>query len=926
VREPFEQASALVEREAELELLDRALHDAGAGRGGLVVLEGPPGVGKSSLLAAVGARAPGVGLEVCATSAGEWESTSPFGLVRRLFDRPLMRLPSGETERLDAGPARLAARLVRGGSVAGATQSDVLHSLYWLLAAFAARSPVVLLADDVQWADEDSLLFFGSLRERLRELPVALVAAVREVAPEDRGPALAGLLADRDAETVRLAGLSRAGVGEVVDRHWGTADDPAVAAAADEVTGGNPFLVDALARLLSGHRPNADEIRAAVPASVVDSVVQRLATLGEAEQRLARAVAVLDAAPLRTAGDLAGLTTSESAAAADRLRGAGLLADGSPLRFRHALLRSALSRVTGTDRVQELHRRAARLLGDQPHAAAAHLVVTEGTGDAWAVELLTTAARTAIEDGAPHSGVALLRRAVAEPPGAEQLPDVLLELGLAELRNADPACVETLGRAVELSDDPVTVAAASLALASAFDYAGFHGPAADVLQRAFDEVVGTEQELEVEAALVASSLLVPERIADARRRLAARTGLTGATRAERLFLIQQMADAAGTNQHADVIRAFALAALDRDDRPETTDWVWVRLFLAALGDFAEVRRMSERGLAQAQESGSVLGLATVSFVRGLTENWSGDLLAAEDAFRTMLDLGSLLEGPLVDLLGSGGLAQSLAQQGRVDEALAVLAPFPGELPPGSPANGVAGLEFGRGITARWAGDHEAAVAAAFRVRDLVTGLDVDSPSWAAWRALAVEPLVALGRTEEARRLATEHLALCRASEVQRLLGEAERLAGLVAETPEEALGLLRRSVDRLRVADCPIQLVTSQLDLGSALRRRGLRAEAREQLVAARDGAAACGAGVFLRRAEEELAAAGVRVPSRETSGPGALTPSELRVARLAAAGMSNPEIARTLFVVPKTVETHLSRAYRKLGVTGRSDLAGVLA
>ena len=76
----------------------------------------------------------------------------------------------------------------------------------------------------------------------------------------------------------------------------------------------------------------------------------------------------------------------------------------------------------------------------------------------------------------------------------------------------------------------------------------------------------------------------------------------------------------------------------------------------------------------------------------------------------------------------------------------------------------------------------------------------------------------------------------------------------------------------------------------------------------------------------EELAATGIRVPSRETSGPAALTASELRVARMAAAGMTNPEIARALFVVPKTVETHLSRVYRKLGVRGRADIAGVLA
>jgi len=925
VSTPLDPPRVLVERDAELDRLGRSLELAASGRGGIAVVEGRPGVGKSALLAAVADRARTLGVETWTASAGEWESTSPFGLVRRLFDRPLQSLSHGDRERIDAGPARLAAGLVSGSSLAAAQQSDVMHSLYWLLDAFAARGPLVLLADDVQWADEDSLVYFVSLRERLRELPVLLVAAVREVAPEDRGPALAHLLAERDAEVVPLSTLSVDGVSGLMARHWDLPVEPEVAAAADEVTGGNPFLVEALARLLAGQRPSAAEIRSAVPASVVDSVVGRLATLGADEQALARAVAVLDVAPTWTAGELAGLAASGAGPAADRLRAAGLLAEGTPLRFRHALLRSATYRGAGTDRIQDLHRRAARLLSADPHAAAAHLMVTEGTGDPWAVELLTAAARLALDGGAPHSGVAILRRAVAEPPHVEVLPTLLLELGLAELRLADPACVETLGRAVEATDDPASVARASLALASAFDYAGFHELAADVLGRAFTTVEGTEHELEVEAALIASSLLVPDRIAEARRRVTARTGLTGATRGERLFLIQQMANAAGTNQPADVIRGYARAALDEADRPETTDWVWVRLFLAALGDFAEVRRMSDLGIAQAEESGSVIGFATVSFVRGLTENWSGDLLAAEEHFRTMLERGALLEGPLVSLLGCGGLAQSLAQQGRLEEAREVLAGFPEQLPPDAPANGVAGLEFGRSILARWTGEHEAALAAAYRIRDLVVRLDVDSPSWAAWRALTVEPLVALGRRDEARILAEEHLALCAASDVQRLLGEAERLAALVAPTAETALELLRTSVARLTAADCPIQLVASQLALGSALRRQGQRAEAREQLRAAQAGALACAAGSLLAQVEDELAATGVRVPSRDSSGPGSLTASELRVARMAAAGMTNPEIARALFVVPKTVETHLSRVYRKLGVQGRGDLEGAL-
>ena len=230
-----------------------------------MLVEGQPGVGKTALLAAAADHASDLGLRALATSAGQWDSAAPFGVVRRLFDRPLMSLPAAEAERLDAGPARLAAGLMRGDSVDGAPQSDVLHSLYWLLESFAAGAPLVLLTDDVQWADEDSLLFFTSLRERLRGLPVVLVVAVREVVPEDRSPALASLLADRDARVVRLSGLSVAGVGELISHHWATDPDPDLAAAAADVTGGNPFLVEALARLLADRRLDPAGVRAAVP-------------------------------------------------------------------------------------------------------------------------------------------------------------------------------------------------------------------------------------------------------------------------------------------------------------------------------------------------------------------------------------------------------------------------------------------------------------------------------------------------------------------------------------------------------------------------------------------------------------------------------------------------------------------------------------
>jgi DNA-binding CsgD family transcriptional regulator len=919
----------LVERDEVLAALTRLVDRAADGHGAAVRLLGEAGAGKTAVVRAVTALAAERGLRLLTTSAAQLEAGSPYGVVRRLFDRPLVALDEEERQAVLDGPARLAADHVLGGDPAPVEQGDLLSSLYWLLDGLGGLGPVLLAVDDAQWADEESLLFLGSLRERLATLPVLVVLASREVPAEDRSPALAALLADRDAVELRLQPLSPVGVRTLLTRGLGDPVAPEVGAAAAEVTGGNPFLVLALTRLLTGVPELTGEgVRAAVPTTVIDTVVARLASLGAAERALARAVAVLERASTRVAGDLAGLELGTASAAADRLRGAGLLGDEATLGFRHALLRSAVYSAMGAGLRDELHRAAARLLADDLHAAGAHLAASSGAGDPWAVDLLRRAAAAALAEGAPHTAVGLLRRAVAEPPAPDDLAVVRLELGLAEMRTTDPACVASLGAAEAGLTEPADRARCALALGEAFNYAGMYEAAADVLERADAALVDAEPDLRltVEAALVAASLLVPARIAEARRRLADHPGLTGASPGERLLLVQQLANAAGTNEPAPVLRGLVKLALDESDTPETTQWAWARLFLAAIGEYDEVRRLTDDGFAQAAAKGSVVGFVTVSFLRGVAEYWSGALVPAEAHYRALKEYGAALNGGLlVELLGDGNLAQTLAWQGRVEEGLALLAPFPEELPANAPVNGVVTMAFARASVRTIAGDHAGALRAAEYAGRLVAELDVDSPTWAAWRAFAVGPLRSLGRLEEARRLAAEHLVLCERSGVVPLLGEALRLVAEVSEDQEEALTLLRRSVALLAGSQARLQEASSQHALGAALRRAGLRTEAQAHLLVARELAQGCGARGLVGQVEEELAACGTRVRRLELSGVAALTASERRVAELAARGLRNSEIARQLFVTTKTVETHLSRSYRKLGVSGRDELAEAL-
>lgn len=930
---PGQRADGLLERERELGVLTPLLRRAGDGRGGAARLLGPAGVGKTSLLRAVADQARALGFRILTASASPLETQAPYGVARRLFEDTLTSLDPSSLEALATGPARVAVSQLLGTDATPVEQGDMLGGLFRLLAGLTAVSPdpLLVIVDDAQWADEESLLFLASLRERLAGLPVAVVVSTREVTPTERSPALATLIADRDAPVLRLGTLSAEAVATLLAEHWGDQVPPAVAGAAYDETGGNPFLVVALAHLLADgpvDELTADLVHAAVPGSVVDAVVDRLAPLGEEDRALAHAVAVLEAAPTRIGAELAGLAGPQAEAAADRLRAAGLLAESPGLAFRHALLRSAVTSSMGAAERGRLHRAAARLLADDTHAAAAHLLNAEGTADPWAVATLRRAAAESLAAGAPSSAVTLLQRAVQEPPEEGLAPVVRLELGLAQLRTADPACGPTLAEAEQALTDPGDRARCSLALAQALKFAGRHEAAAEVLERAYAVLGGKDAELdlELEANLAAAELLVPERIRSGRDRLAARRDLTGATRGERLLLLQQLSDAAGTNQPAGVIRTLAHRCIGDGDGPEqdaeSTEWVWAQLFLISIGDFEEVRRLARQGQAGAAERGSVIASVTTSFIAGQCEFWAGRLTDAEAAYLAMLEHASGMEpDSLVHTLARSGLAQTLARQGRAPEALAALAGFPEQLPADAPVNGLAALSFGRAMALHGTGDHLGALRAVDQVARLVRRLDVDSPTWASWRPLAIAPLRDLGRQSEARELAAEQLALCRRSEVPHLIGQALMLAGSVAEDPETCLTDLAGAVELLDGAGSPVLEGEARLSYGAALRRTGRRAAARDQLGRALHLLSSVDAVGPAEMATVELAAAGVRAPST----PGGLTVSELRVAELAAQGLTNSQIARRLYLAPKTVETHLSRIYRKLGIDGRHRLSGAL-
>jgi DNA-binding CsgD family transcriptional regulator len=224
------------------------------------------------------------------------------------------------------------------------------------------------------------------------------------------------------------------------------------------------------------------------------------------------------------------------------------------------------------------------------------------------------------------------------------------------------------------------------------------------------------------------------------------------------------------------------------------------------------------------------------------------------------------------------------------------------------------------------GDRDGAIADLRRAVQTIRALKI-GPMFSRSRSELALALPASSR-DEARALAEEELSMARRPGLPRPEGIALRAIGLL-EGGDEGIEILRESVACLERSPARLDEARSRVELGAALRRRKLRTEARGHLNAGLVLADRCGALKLAERAEEELRAAGARPRRRARSGTEALTASELRVAELAANGRTNTEIGQELFVSVKTVETHLSNAYRKLGLAGqgaRTRIAETLA
>ena len=894
--------TVLVGRDDELEAVDELLRDVDPQLAALELV-GEPGIGKTTLWQVAVGRAEERGLRVLVARPAASEARLTFAALGDLLadvgEDTLGRLPGPQREALDVALLRAKGRRAPSRQLVGTALLSVLREL-------ASAGAVLVAVDDAQWLDRPTAAALEFAMRRAERVPVRVVASVRADAPR---PAFLSALSDDRVRRVVVGPLSLAALQRIVSDRLSVAIPRPVLVRLTDACRGNAFYALEIARLLAGGGalpppsspfPVPDDLRALVS--------RRIASLPAPTRRA-----------LLTAAALARPTADHvDAKALDAAAAAGLVevdATGA-ISFAHPLFVAAVYGAASPGELTAVHRRLAATVADVEERAR-HLALATDGPDEEAARALDAAAERARERGAPDGAAELaelalrltddgpsaaerrlrladhlylagdflrsaaLLEALAGSSRGETRARALLALGDIDYwRRGESAAVAHVEAALESTADPLLAARCYASIAM---WAGTSdlGRASDAAQRALDLLEGRE---DADPGLL--SLALTARV---RADLFLGRGLDRAA-AERALELEELALPAAVDTRV----VFKLGQ-------------WLRY----VDDFDGARRHLATAERAALDEGDDSSLANILLNRTLLECWSGDWgLAAELADRTYEQFA--LNG--VPRSGLGWRAYVAAHRG---EDVTADEPAPTEEP-------VARMLWERtvGLADLAAGNHGAAwsrLGAAVAAREQIGFREP-----AVWRIEgdAVEAAIGAGEIDEARRVLAVLDEAADRSRIPWNRAVAARCGGLLLAAEgdlEGAAAALDRALSEHDACPMPFELARTLLAAGQVRRRLKQKLRAREQLERAVQLFDELGARAWAERARDEHA----RTASRTT--PDDLTPTELRIALLAASGLTNDAIAAEAFVSRKTVEANLGRAYRKLGIRTRAQLARAL-
>ncbi|MDX6677053.1 MAG: hypothetical protein QOE31_1105 [Solirubrobacteraceae bacterium] len=936
----------LLDREHELALIESALASAAAGAGGLVLVHGPAGIGRTRLVDSAVALARERNFETFVTRCGELEREYRFAVTRDLLERRMLELtPAQRRSALSGGAVRALPALGLGGPSGaggnGRLEFDALRGLDRLVVNLAAARPLLVAVDDLQWCDQASMRFLAYLARRVGDRRILIVGAWRSGEPGVRPGPLRALSSEPRTLWLTPRPLGSAAVRRILARELGEDAHPSVVESCHDRTGGVPFLVCELAAALRSERAGAGREAARAldlltPASVRRAVTWRLARRRDVVRDIARAVAVLgDGCAVAEAAEICDLSHAEARHAADALVRADILAHDDGLAFAHPVVGSAVSLdIEPADRA-DWHARAVRLLarsGADAERIARHLLETEPAGDVRSSGLLRVAARAALDRQAAEVAETYLRRALVEAPDPQERAAVLAALGDVELQAGRyEHAVAHLDESVRGAEGPEHLIPRAIAYAQAT--AGAHGcaQAIDLLHGCAGQLAGDvdpDLALRLRGAIIELALLDERATADVAAMLDGCEELQGATATERSVLAAcagLRAVRGDTTAHATRILCERALAGDAQVHDEGSGAL-ARFSACAAALVADEVGLVERALEQA--SGSTkpgAPEAATAICRALVALSRGNLARAErDANAAAAMVCQLVPSALNSRLVAGAAtAVVLAgiERDRVPHADRLLETLASRAGMPEPCAGELAALRARLLLAGGRPQDalvQCSVAAGSERR---TG-NVGPTTW--WRGTAALASHYAGDGSRALDLAQDHLERARLWAAPSLVGSA-LLVRAAVDDGRVRRELIEQAIAVLEPTSARLELAYAYVELGSALRREGRRKAAREQLTHGADLAHRCEAVRLAERVRGDLRSLGARPRRLAFSGLDALTASERRVVELAARPMTNRQIAQALTVSIKTVEGQLSAGYRKLDVHSRAELASIL-
>ncbi len=893
-------------------MLDRLVDSARGGRSQVLLLRGEAGIGKTALMDYVAKRA--TGCRVVRAAGVQSEMELAFAGVHQLC-LPMLdyldRLP---------GPQREALASAFGLST-GRTPDRFLVALavLSLLADAAEEQPLVCIVDDVQWLDEPSALTLSFVARRLLAEPIAVVLASRD---GDGDQELAWL------PDLEVRGLSSGDARALLDS---VITGPIEGRVRDRVLAearGNPLALLELPRELTpaelafGFGPPDGK---PLISRIEEEFLRRIESLPVDTRRLLLMAAVEpvgDATVLWRAAKLLGIGPDAAAPG----EATGLVDFGVQVRFRHPLVRSAVHRAARPADLRDMHRALAEVTDPEvePDRRAWHRAyATLGPDEDVAGDLERSAGRAQARGGLAVAG-AFLARAAELTPDAGNRARRALDAAQAYIQAGSfDSALAMLAIAEEGPDDAFRRARIDL-LRAQLAFASNHGSEATPLLLAAAQRF---EQLDVRSAR--ATYLAAFGAAMLTGCLAAGVGLREVARAARRaeqspeptkddLLLDSLA-VLFTERYADAMPLLKpmLSAFCADDTSGKQEprWLWIPGAIAAgVWDDESLRIITTRHVQLAREFGALSELLLALNSRVFEHLFAGELAAAAALVE---EIEVVRQATGSNLAPYGALALAAAR-GRQDEAEPAIA--------AGAAEALARGEGGGWSVAQWAaallynglGRHEDAVAAVGRAAEFTIGIAnwglaelVEAAARSARRDLAVDAVGQLGD-------------MAGASGTDWALGVLARSQALVTDG-DAAEPLHREAIERLARTRVRLETGRAHLLYGEWLRGQQRRVDAREQLRCAHEMFDSMGAAAFAERARRELLATGETVRKRPVDTSDVLTAQEAQIARLAAAGETNPEIGSRLFISPRTVEYHLHKVFTKLDVTSRRGLRTAL-